>query len=104
MKRYIAVLTIVALFGGLAGCGGAGDARSSIAGVDQVEGTITISGAWALYPLMVRWGEEFQKVYPDVRVDISAGGAGKGLADAVGGAVDIGMVSREISPEEEAKG
>jgi phosphate transport system substrate-binding protein len=53
---------------------------------------------------MVRWGEEFQKVYPDVRLDISAGGAGKGLADALAGAVDIGMVSREISPEEEAKG
>jgi phosphate transport system substrate-binding protein len=53
---------------------------------------------------MVRWGEEFQKVYPDVRLDISAGGAGKGMADALAGAVDIGMVSRAISPEEEAKG
>ena len=86
-----------------AGCGGGGDAQP--AGAEGgVEGTITISGAWALYPLMVRWGEEFQKVYPDVRLDISAGGAGKGLADALAGAVDIGMVSREISPEEEAKG
>jgi phosphate transport system substrate-binding protein len=103
-KRYIAVLFIVALLVGLAGCGGARNAQSSIAGVDRVEGTITISGAWALYPLMVRWGEEFQKVYPDVRLDISAGGAGKGLADALAGAVDIGMVSREISPQEEAKG
>ena len=103
MKHSISVLFIVALLGGLVGCGGGGDAQP--AGAEEgVEGTITISGAWALYPLMVRWGEEFQKVYPDVRLDISAGGAGKGLADALAGAVDIGMVSREISPEEEAKG
>ena len=70
----------------------------------KLEGTITISGAWALYPLMVRWGEEFQKLHPDVKFDISAGGAGKGMADALANAVDIGMVSREIYPEEVEKG
>jgi phosphate transport system substrate-binding protein len=53
---------------------------------------------------MVRWGEEFQKLYPDVKFDISAGGAGKGMADALSGVVDIGMVSREIYPEEIEKG
>ena len=66
----------------------------------NLQGTITISGAWALYPMMIRWGEEFQKIHPDVRFDISAGGAGKGMADALSGAVDIGMVSREIHPQE----
>ena len=68
------------------------------------EGTITISGAFALYPLMVRWGEEYQKLHPGVQFDISAGGAGKGMTDALAGAVEIGMVSRAVSPEEEAKG
>jgi phosphate transport system substrate-binding protein len=67
-------------------------------------GTITVSGAWALYPLMVRWGEEFHKLNPSVKFDISAGGAGKGMADALADAVDIGMVSREIYPEEIEKG
>jgi ABC-type phosphate transport system substrate-binding protein len=62
----------------------------------KFEGRITISGAWALYPMMVRWTEEFQKVHPGVSFDLSAGGAGKGMADALGGMVDIGMVSREI--------
>jgi len=54
--------------------------------------------------MMELWTSEFNKLHPDVRFDLSAGGAGKGLADAVGGAVDIGMVSRDISPEEEAQG
>jgi len=65
---------------------------------------ITISGAWALYPMMVRWGEEYRKLHPEIRIDISAGGAGKGAADALAGLVDIGMVSREIKKEELEQG
>ena len=65
---------------------------------------ITISGAWALYPLAVRWGEEYKKVHANVSLDISAGGAGKGMADALAGAVDIGMVSRDVSQAEVDKG
>lgn len=67
-------------------------------------GRLAISGAWALYPMVVRWSEEFRLLHPDVRFDISAGGAGKGMADAIGGLVDIGMVSREIYAEEIARG
>jgi len=66
----------------------------------ELEGTIKVSGAWALYPMMVKWAEEYQKIHPKMRIDVSAGGAGKGMADALGGLVDIGMVSREIFPEE----
>lgn len=84
----------------LAACGGAPQSSDS----GQLQGNITISGAFALYPMMQRWAEEFQKVNPGVTFDISAGGAGKGMADALSGAVDIGMVSRAVTPEEEAKG
>lgn len=70
----------------------------------DVRGTITVSGAWALYPMMVKWAEEYQEIHPNVRIDISAGGAGKGMSDALGGMVDIGMVSRNIYPEEIDRG
>lgn len=65
---------------------------------------ITISGAFALYPLVTRWGEEFQASHPGIRFDISSGGAGKGLSDVIANKVSIGMVSREISPEEVSLG
>jgi phosphate transport system substrate-binding protein len=71
---------------------------------DNTKGTITLSGAWALYPMAVRWAEEFRKIYPDVKIDLSAGGAGKGITDALNDMVDLGMVSREIYPEELKKG
>ncbi len=66
----------------------------------ELTGTISISGAWALYPMAVKWAEEFQKLHPYVRIDVAAGGAGKGIADALSQAADIGNVSRDIYPEE----
>jgi len=70
----------------------------------ELQGTIRVSGAFALYPLMVKWAEEYQKLHPKVKIEVSAGGAGKGMTDALSGLVDIGMVSRDIAPEEIAKG
>ena len=70
----------------------------------QAKKSISVSGAFALYPLMQRWSEEYQKINPNITFDISAGGAGKGMTDTLAGAVDIGMISRKISTDEEAKG
>jgi phosphate transport system substrate-binding protein len=71
---------------------------------EKKSGQISISGAFALYPMVIRWADEYKKVNPGMRFDISAGGAGKGISDALNGMVDIGMVSREIYPEEIKKG
>lgn len=77
---------------------------ASLKKIDNLEGTISISGAFALYPIAAKWGEEFKKLHPKVKFDISAGGAGKGISDALGGMVDLGAVSRDIYPEETKKG
>lgn len=69
-----------------------------------LKGTISISGAFALYPMAVKWADEFKKLNPDVKIDISAGGAGKGMTDVLSGMVDVGMLSREIRKEEEDAG
>jgi phosphate transport system substrate-binding protein len=90
--RWIVVTLLLALV--LAGCGPAGGSQN----------TVTISGAWALYPMVVTWAEEYQKTHPAAQFDIAAGGAGKGMTDALAGQVDIGMVSRDVRPEEEQQG
>jgi phosphate transport system substrate-binding protein len=97
LLKTLIILTLVSPI--LSGC-------SQRTGQDENElsGTLTVSGAWALYPMMVRWGEKFGTLHPGVQFDISAGGAGKGMADVLAGAVDIGMVSREIYPEEIEQG
>ena len=98
-RNIIVIILALGIF--VSGCRSAGGVSES---GNELQGTITISGAWALYPMVIRWREEFQKIHPDVQFDISAGGAGKGMADALSEAVDIGMVSRPIYPEEQEKG
>ena len=97
MKRIIAAVLIV-------GAIIIASVVSTLLAKDDLKGTITLSGAWAIYPKAVAWGEAFHKKHPGVRVDISAGGAGKGAADAIAGLVDIGMVSRDPDPAEIKKG
>ena len=82
----------------LSSCGG----RKTVQG--DLNGELSLSGAFALYPLAVQWADEFQSLHPGVHVDISAGGAGKGMTDVLAGVVDFGMVSREVYPPEQQKG
>jgi phosphate transport system substrate-binding protein len=98
--RSLLVLSLVALL--LGAC--ATSASAPTAQPDTLKGTITVSGAFALYPMMTSWAEEFQKIHPNVQFNISGGGAGKGMTDALSGAVDIGMVSRAIKPAEVSQG
>lgn len=66
--------------------------------------TISLSGAFGLYPLAVKWAEEYKKIHPEVSFDISAGGAGKGMADMLSENVDFGMLSRDMNKRELEKG
>ena len=100
MKKTLTILSVLALLWLLA----APSLPAQKEAGQKLQGTVTISGAFALYPMVVKWSEEFRKLHPEVRFDISAGGAGKGIADALADMVDIGMVSREIHPVEIEKG
>lgn len=92
MKKIILILTIAALI------------FSSCTSKKQKENTLSFSGAFALYPMTVKWAEEYKKINPDIRFNISGGGAGKGMTDALARTVDLGMFSREITQSEIEKG
>ncbi|WP_080905929.1 PstS family phosphate ABC transporter substrate-binding protein [Parabacteroides sp. Marseille-P3160] len=101
MKKGILLLMSVLTL--LTSCSNKGKQEQAPVG-DGLTGEIQLSGAFALYPMIVKWAEEFKKLHPQVKIDISGGGAGKGMTDALAGVVDLGMVSREIYPEEVGKG
>lgn len=82
----------------------AAQAAASAPAEAPLSGTISVSGAFALYPMMTVWADEFTKLHPDVQFDVQGGGAGKGMTDTIAGAVDIGMISRSIKEEESAQG
>jgi phosphate transport system substrate-binding protein len=93
-RFFLVTLILIPLVA--SGCGG--DKKA------EKKETITISGAFALYPMTVKWADEYQKTHKDVQFDISAGGAGKGMSDVLNQAVDVAMVSREVRPEETSQG
>lgn len=97
LKRLLLILVSCAAFSH-------GEMGLCSAAKEELKGSITVSGAWALYPMAVKWAAEFGKIHPAVKIDVSAGGAGKGIADALAGVADVGMVSRAISPAEAEKG
>jgi phosphate transport system substrate-binding protein len=103
MSKTISALAalVVTLSILLTACGSAVPASEA---EDTLDGTISVSGAFALYPMMTVWAEEFQKLHPRVQFDVQGGGAGKGMTDTIAGAVDIGMISRTIKDEETAQG
>lgn len=73
-------------------------AEESAASGEQT--TVAVSGAFALFPLMTLWAEEYGKVNPNLVFDVQAGGAGKGMTDMLSGVADIAMLSREPRQEE----
>lgn len=100
-KTIFCIVILMLLAGSISACQPAqAPAGGEPAQSGGEKANIAISGAFAIYPMMVRWAEEYQKIHPNVQIDVSAGGAGKGMSDALGGMVEIGMVSREIKQEE----
>jgi len=96
IKRIVYIfLALCSLVSVLAGCSGKAG--------KEVRPAIRISGAWALYPMMVVWADEYMKIY-DVDIEVTAGGAGKGISDVFSNQSDIGMVSRPLKQEELEQG
>lgn len=91
IKTFLNLLIIGTVAAGLISCGG------------KRGKNVTVSGAFALYPLGVKWTEQYKAIKPDLRFDVSAGGAGKGLTDVLAGAADIAMFSRQLTSAEKEK-
>lgn len=60
------------------------------------KGTLTVSGAATLAPLVSDIARRFEKLNPGVKIDVKAVGSGGGLAELRAGAADIGMLSRAL--------
>lgn len=51
--------------------------------------------------LALVWAERYQASNPDVRISVTGGGSGTGLAALINGTVDLANASRQIKPEEQ---
>jgi len=89
----LAVLTFAA-----AGCR-AEPAGETTAG-DGDAAYIENKGSDTIVNLALAWAEAYREVRPEVRISVTGGGSGTGIAALVNGTVDLANASREIKPEE----
>lgn len=64
------------------------------------EEIIRISGSTTVLPIVAKTAERFTELNQNVKITVSPGGSGVGIRSVAAGLATIGMVSREISPEE----
>ena len=57
-------------------------------------------GSDTIVNLALAWAEEYQKEHPEVRISVTGGGSGTGIASLINNTVDIANASRQIKEEE----
>lgn len=70
------------------------------ASVSDLSGEVIIDGSSTVFPITEAVAEEFNKVYPNIRVPIGVSGTGGGFKKFVKGEIDICDASRPISEKE----
>jgi len=70
----------------------------------EISGNFTITGAFALHPLVQKWADEFVKINPAVKIVVSTGGTGQGIEDLKSGKTQLAMISRPLTDSELQEG
>jgi phosphate transport system substrate-binding protein len=67
-------------------------------GADPIH--LTLAGSSTVQPVAEIAAERFVAAHPGWTIDVQGGGSGVGISSARSGLADIGMVSRDLKPEE----
>ncbi len=94
MKRAIILLLISSFIIVSCGTGASSNNPDSPASYIENKGSDTIVN------LALAWAERYQDEYPDVRISVTGGGSGTGIASLINGTVDLANASRQIKTEE----
>ena len=87
---WLALLPAVLFMGG---CGGGND-------TGRTTKSITIKGSDTMVILGQRWAETYMKLHPEMRIQVTGGGSGTGIAALINGGTDICEASRQMKEKE----
>ena len=104
MNRFLwpAITIVVLMFS--TSCGPASSSTETAS--DSSAKYIENKGSDTIVNLALAWAERYQAEHPEVRISVTGGGSGTGIAALINKTVDIANASRKIKEEEltEAKG
>ena len=61
---------------------------------------VSVVGASTIAPLISELAKAYEREHPGIRIEVQAGGSARGIMDVRSGTAVLGMVSRELKPEE----
>ena len=93
----VAGLFVLLVSWALGGCAGTGEETGTDDGAAQ---TIENKGSDTLVNLALAWAETYMEQRPRVRISVTGGGSGTGIAALINGTVDIANASRQMKSEE----
>ena len=93
--------SLLLLVGFVAACQAPTSFSSTSAPAD-VNTIIENKGSDTLVNLALAWAEAYKKLSPEVRISVTGGGSGTGIAAMINGTVQIANASREMKAEEKA--
>lgn len=97
MKRFILLAITIVAFIFSAACG---PSSSEEAASDSSAAYIENKGSDTIVNLALAWAEKYQAEHPEVRISVTGGGSGTGIASLINKTVDIANASRKIKEEE----
>jgi phosphate transport system substrate-binding protein len=96
MKRILIIFLLLTFI--LTACGSA-NSSAEIAS-DSAAQYIENKGSDTIVNLALAWAETYQADHPDVRISVTGGGSGTGIAALINNTVDLANASRRIKTEE----
>ena len=98
MRRIVISGALIVLLCGLLACREQRDdvTRSPMSGTKTIEN----KGSDTLVNVALAWAEQYMQEHPKVRISVTGGGSGTGIASLINGTADIANASREMKSEE----
>src|SRR5215216_1126599 len=100
MNRCILLVITILMFVFSTSCGPASTAEAAS---DSSAAYIENKGSDTIVNLALAWAEQYQIEHPEVRISVTGGGSGTGIASLINKTVDIANASRQIKDEEAAE-
>lgn len=101
MNRFLVLVITIFIFAIATSCGPAPSSAetASVSSAAYIEN----KGSDTIVNLALAWAERYQEEHPEVRISVTGGGSGTGIASIINGTVDIANASRQIKEEEIAE-
>ncbi|MGD9028825.1 MAG: phosphate ABC transporter substrate-binding protein [Anaerolineae bacterium] len=98
LERLAAVLILIVAWASVTAC--ERQVRQAPDEVSEAVETLENKGSDTLVNLALAWAETYVELHPEVRISVTGGGSGTGIAALINDTVDIANASRQMKGEE----